>query len=341
VRGFQLTTLDDQLLTNNLESTQARAFNASEMVACPACSRTNPPTRANCLYCGGVLGISVEALTSAPSVSEIETEVILTVVAVPARGHVREAAPEIAEQLNLAPLELNSLLSGRITPLYATSATTQAQTISDKLRSVGIEPLTISDTQLNLKTPPKQIAALAMERDALTACVRRERISVTWSDVVLIVLGRLYFTTTEVEQKRSKSREVLEERQLTSDEAILDIYSRADETGWRIRAGSFDFSCLGEEKKATAFENFRALVDLLRRNATRAVCDDGYVRLRLALNKVWPLEARTGAAEKRRTLTREIDATSTVSDNELQFTRYSRLLRFFHDPELQDDARQS
>lgn len=341
-----MTTLDDQLLTNNVESTQARAFNASELVACPACSRTNPPTRANCLYCGATLGITVPPSTSTAAATGTfpDTEAdVANIVTVPARSDVREADAEIAQVLNLSPSELNSLLSARVAPLHATSATQQAQSISDKLRSVGIVPLTISDTQLNLTTNPKQISALAIESDVLTASVRRtgERVSAPWSDVVLIVLGRLYFTTTEVEQKRGKSKEVLDERQLTSDESVFDIYARADRTGWRIRPGSFDFSCLGQEKRATAFENFRALVDLLRRNATFAVWDDSYVRLRAVLNKVWPVEARAGATERRRTLIREIDATATVSDNELQFTRYSRLLRFIHDSELQDDARQS
>ena len=339
-----MATLDDQLLTNNVESTQSRAFTASELVACPACSRANPPTRANCLYCGAVLGVSGEATTSTASstVPEIEAEDIVHIVAVPARAEPREVSAEVAQSLNLAPSELNSLLNGRVAPLCATTGTKQAQAISDKLRSAGIEPLTISDGQLNVATPPKQIAVLTMENDALTASVRRtgERVSVPWNDVVLIVLGRLYFTTTEVEQKRDKSKQVLDERQLTSDEAVLDIYPRSDENGWRIRAGGFDFSCLGAEKKPIAFENFRALVCLLRRNATQAVFDDGYVRMRVALNKVWPLESRAGGSERRRTLTRDVSATATVSDNELQLIRYSRMLRFLM-PQFQDDARQA
>jgi hypothetical protein len=303
------------------------------------------------------LGISVEGLPSAVSyppahavgsesatatASEKGAEGVVNVVAVPARSDGSEVSAETARLLNLAPPELNSLLSARVAPLYATTATEQAQAISDKLRSLGVEPLTISDAQLNLAEPPKQIGALAMNNDALTGSVRRagERVSVPWSDVVLIVLGRLYFTTIEVEQKRDKSKQVLDERQLTSDEAVLDIYSRADETGWRIRAGRFDFSCLGAEKKPVAFQNFRALADVLRRNGPHAVCDDSYVRIRVALNKVWPLEPRAGATERRRTLAGTIDATATVIDNELQFTRYSRLLRLFHDSELQDDAPQ-
>jgi hypothetical protein len=336
-----LATLDDQLLTNSVESTQSRAFAAGELVACPSCSRANPPTRVNCLYCGAALGVTSDATPSAaPSTSDIGEDLV-NVVAVPARGEGREVNAAIAESLSLAPSELNSLMSGRLAPLFAATATRQAQAISDKMRRAGIEPLTISDGQLNLITPPRQIAALTIESDALTASVRRarEKASVHWRDVVLIVVGRLYSTITEVEQKRDKSKQVVDERQLTSDEAVLDIYPRSDENGWRIRAGCFDFSCLGTEKKPIAFENFRALVDLLRGNSTDAVCDDNYVRMRVALNKVWPPESRAGASERRRTLTRDVSATATVSDNELQFTRYSRLLRFLV-PHLQDNARQ-
>lgn len=338
-----MATLDDQLLTNNVESTQSRAFTAGELVACTSCSRANPPTRANCLYCGAALSITVEAAPLAATgtaVPDIEEE-LLNVVAVPARAERLEVNAQIAESLSLGPSELNSLMAGRVAPLFATTATKQTQAISDKLRRAGIEPLTISDRQLNLTLPPNQVAALTIESEALTASVRRtaERVSVSWNDVLLIVIGRLYSTTTEVEQRRDKSKQVLDERQLTSDEAVLDIYSRSDENGWRIRAGSFDFSCLGAEKKPIAFENFRALVDVLRRNSANAVSDDDYVRMRVALNKVWPPESRAGASERRRTLTRDVSATAIVSDNELQFTRYSRLLRFLV-PHLQDNARQ-
>jgi len=63
--------------------------------------------------------------------------------------------------------------------------------------------------------------------------------------------------------------------------------------------------------------------------------------MRAVLSKVWPPETKVVATEKRRALMGAFDATATVSDNELQFTRYSRLLRFLHDSELQDDAGQS
>lgn len=338
-----METLDDQLHTNTAESTQPRAFTASELVACPACSRPNPPTRANCLYCGAELGISILAIPppATKTVAEVEGEEVVHVVAVAARPDDAKVN-EIAQLVDLAPSELNSLLNGRVTPLCATTSTTAAEDISDKLRRAGIEPVTISEEELNPGAPPKPIAALAIENDALTASVRRsgEKVSVPWNDVVLIVSGRLYFTTREVEQTRDKSMQVLDERHFTTDDAVLDIYSRGDQTGWRIRAGSFDFSCLGRQKKPIAFENFRTLAGLLQRSAMYAVFDEGYLRMRTALNKVWPLESRTGATEKRRTPAGEISATAIVSDNELQFTRYSRLLQFLA-PQPQDDAQQS
>ena len=105
-----MATIDEQLMSN-VESRQARAFTASELVACPACSRANAPTRANCLYCGAALGGSVEAVTSTPTgaVPEIEAEDVVHIVAVSARSDVYEINVEVAHLLNLAPSDLNML----------------------------------------------------------------------------------------------------------------------------------------------------------------------------------------------------------------------------------------
>src|SRR6185369_17538558 len=40
------------------DAPKPRAFSASELVQCGACSRTNPPTRASCLYCGAALEVT-------------------------------------------------------------------------------------------------------------------------------------------------------------------------------------------------------------------------------------------------------------------------------------------
>ncbi len=339
-----MAATDEQLMTSSTESRQQRAFAANELVACKSCSRTNPPTRARCLYCGAALETAAEVATvaSANKVHETESADVFHVVVISAGGEGHEQTGEIARIVNLAPAELNLLLNARCAPLFSTDSAQSAQDIADKLRAAGIESAAITDVHLKIGTSPKQIAALTIDDHALTATIRRngERASVPWTELALIVAGRLYFTTAEIEQKRGKSKHVLDERQLTTDEAVLDIYVRGDDCGWRISAGSFDFSCLGSRKGITAFENFASLVDMLRSRAGDAVFDDRYVKLRLALNKVWPVAPQAKTTERRRTATREINATSTLTDNELQFTRYSRMLRYFQTRRSEDDARQ-
>jgi hypothetical protein len=85
---------------------------------------------------------------------------------------------------------------------------------------------------------------------------------------------------------------------------------------------------LGEDKAITAFENFAALVEVLRRRAGNAEFDDSFLRLRSVLNKVWPVEEGCVRTENRRTAMRRYEARVVNSDNEAQVTRYSRLVNF-------------
>jgi hypothetical protein len=151
-------------------------------------------------------------------------------------------------------------------------------------------------------------------------------ISVKWSDLILLVAGRLHVTTVEVQQKRGKNKK-LGERQFSTDETVLDVYVRDDEAGCRIRSGSFDFSCLGEAKALTTFENFSALVDLFRARASAAAFDNSYLALRPILEKIWPMGELTQVVDRLGAGAHGVEATSTISRNETQFTRYSRLRR--------------
>ena len=230
-----LTPLDDHIIANTSESTQSRSFAATELVGCPECSRANPPTRSNCLYCGAALGIAetTSPVATAPQ-REQESENSLHVVAVMTLND--KPAPtsgDLAELLNLSTVELNALLSGRVAPLFSTTTAARAYSTSEKLNAVGIGTIMVSDEQLNLKTAPREITALEFANDSLIASVRRngESVSVHWEDVALVVFGRLYSTTTEVEQKRNRTKKVIAERHLTSDEAVLDFYRRDDEIG--------------------------------------------------------------------------------------------------------------
>ena len=151
---------------------------------------------------------------------------------------------------------------------------------------------------------------------------------VSWSDLSLIVVGHLHFISLEVEQKPKKSyRKVVAERRLSTDEAVLDIYRRNETSAWRIKSSSFDFSCLGDRKAITAFENFTNLIEVAQQRANGADFNDDYVRLRPLLDMIWPVEDSEQPRQRRRAGWRELEATVTHTHNTAQFDIYSRLLQ--------------
>lgn len=65
-------------------------------------------------------------------------------------------------------------------------------------------------------------------------------------------------------------------------------------------AESFDYSCLGAEKRLTAAENFKRLVETLRVRAPQAAYDDSYRSVRALLTFAWTLAEQTEAGSLRR-----------------------------------------
>lgn len=325
---------NEPIFADTSEATERRAFAPAEMVACPACFRSNPPTRENCLYCGAALPFTETnfPLPLATPAPESPTEKSFHVVGVPGLPFDVDAAAltEAAKLLELTNSELIPLLRApTVAPLCTKTTLAEAETLRERLQALGIETVSIEEEHLNLDIAPNELRGLELRDDSLAAVCRRgaETVSASWVDISLIVLGRLHVITVEVEQKRNRKRsQVLNEREMSTDEAVLDLYVRDDPAGWRIRSGSFDFSCLGKAKAMTAFANFTTLSDLLRQRAVNARFDESYNRLRSALNKVWPTEPSGDKTERRRSAKGRIEAKITSSDNEAQFTRYSRML---------------
>ncbi len=240
---------------------------------------------------------------------------------------------EAAKVLRLKPEELNRIIAGR-QPLPATRTATleEANEITDALRALGMESTTVPSHELHLEDSPKKVSALEFSDDVLTATLigSNARASAGWDELILLVTGRLLLSRVEVEERRRRGRkQTVDSRHLSADESVLDIYTAASAINWRISASNFDFSCLGAARSITAFENFRALIDALRERATRAHFDSSYTQARPGLEVVWPVEPQTRRGDWRRSGAGKVDtALVTTTDNESQFTRYSRL-RYF------------
>src|ERR1051326_6661687 len=210
-----------------------RAFSTSELVPCAACARANPPTRGSCLYCGAALTIAERNAFSRAPVLETDrsSDVSFHVVARDAGQIEIGLVDQLAGMLNIKPADLQALIAHPTgAPVFAVKSRTQAQATAQKLSEHGLRTRVISDEQLFPEHSPVAISALEILEHAL------------------VVIGRLYFETREIDQKRSRAKQIVDEREMLTDEAVLDIYRRGEEYGWRIRAGTFAFLFLGDRK---------------------------------------------------------------------------------------------
>lgn len=318
---------------------EPRAFAPDQMVRCEQCLRANPPTRATCLYCAAALPETEQSGSlRKPTLRPLEkwekgfNSILLPRRAVNLSAEVYE---KIASLLRLTVVEVRRIVeSAEALPLARAAAAQEAAIIEISLQELGLHVLTASDEELALEShPPRRLRTLELTEDALVAwpAGSNERLQMSWDDISLLVMGRVVVRQVEVEERRGRraDNEIVETRELSTDDAVLDIYSASQKGCWRIAAGNFDFSCLGAKKSLLVAQNFVTLLDELRTRAGRAEYDDSYGRVRNALNAVWAPDQETRSGGWKRARPGRVSTESiTTSNNERQFTLYSRLCHY-------------
>lgn len=331
---------DDDFLLSEEDVAQLRpeprGFAPDQMITCGVCLRANPPTRASCLYCAAALPVTEQsAALQKPTLRPLEKwEQGFNSIYMPGSA-VRpgdESWNEVAALLRLTIEDVRRIVDdGEALPLARAATPEEAALIERRLKELGVHVLTVSDDELALETqPPKRIRALELTETSLTAWPMGsgEMLRTSWDEITLLLKGRIVVRQVEVKERRGRRSEnqIVDTRELSADDALLDIYSSTHPGGWRIIAGNFDFSCLGAKKSLLVAQNFVSLLNELRARASHAEYDDSYARVRHALNTVWPLEQQTESRGWRRGGPgRYSTEVVTTSDNERQFTRYSRL----------------
>jgi len=234
-----------------------------------------------------------------------------------------------ASFLKLKQEDFERLLAERVPlPIARTASREEAQFVSDRLAELGFEVLTLADegTVVRVRSLSLADAGLVINPGQAT-----NEIDVLWSNIVLIVSGRLIEKRVEVKEVKTRhpENEILDTSELFSDEAVIDLYASTNCETWRIGANGFDFSCLGSEKSLLANENFTKLRHLLTTRASTARVDDSYNRRRSLLDLVWGAEQETKSSGWRRERPGKLSiGMATIHSNENQFTRYSRLLYY-------------
>jgi hypothetical protein len=237
-----------------------------------------------------------------------------------------------------ALLKLNSenlqriVLANTPLPVARTASREEAELVFERLRELGLQTITLADEDLGLiETSVKRVRS--MTSDAIGLTINRsnpkEATEVLWSDIVLIVCGRLILKRVEVKERKTRGteNEILQANEFFDDEAIVDFYDATHPQTWRVSAKGFDFSCLESEKTIVANENISRFQRWIATKATNARLDNSYHLLRQTLEPVWSSEQESQSSGWRREGPGKFSiGAAIVSSNESQFTRYSRLL---------------
>ncbi len=337
--------MDDGPLT-----AEPKPFAPDQMVRCEECLRANGPTRVNCLYCGAALPTTESSVNlQKPALRPLEkweqgyNNIILPKSAnSPADnpGHENsseanltdEQMAEAADLLKLAPESLQRILSTELAlPLARAATIDEAMLVERRLNRLGIDNVIVTDDELgSVEARPVRVRSMDIGADSMHLYQMPETpgIEVLWSDLVLVVLGRLVVKRVEVREQKAARDEnrILDANEFFTDEAVLEFYVAGQPTPFRITANGFDFSCLGEMKGLVAGENLLALLGLFRARAPQLEVDESYKLARKALDAVWPSQQENVAAGWRRDRPGKYTiGSATEISNEMQFQRYSRL----------------
>lgn len=316
-------------------------FARDQMVACHECLRTNPPTRVHCIYCGALLPLNeTTANLQRPTLRRLEKwELGYNNLLVPPATSVADLAEselaKAANVLKLLPSDLTTIISSALPlPLARTATFEEASLVQRRLRDFAIEPCIIADVELGVnEIGPMRVRAIEFDEAGLRLVQTSESPSVrlAWSDLILIVVGRLVSNRMELKEEKTARAEnrILDSSEFFSDEGVMELYAQNQLGAFRITGNSFNFSCLGTRKGLVAGENMSTLLEIFRERSPLAVVDESYLSIRKALDPVWSTEQQNASGGWRRERPGKYSIGSVnEKNNETQFMRYSLLRRY-------------
>ena len=320
-----------------VEPSEPQGFSAEQMIRCEECLRANPPTRVSCLYCVAPLPLTetsarlIKPVLRPPEKHQLGYNNIL----LPDDQAVADSViAGAAALLKLSAENVRQVMSQNVAlPVARTASREESELVTERLRDLGLQCLTVSDDDLELsfsENPVRRVRSMMFDDVSLIIqqAGAAERTKVSWSDIRLILMGRLFETRLEITERmtRKTENEIIDTSEFFRDEDVIDFYTAEQSSTWRIGANGFDFSCLGREKALVVNENLGKLRALIIEKSANAQVDDSYARVRNLLELAWTTQPETQSSGWRRERPGKLSVgVSTIRSNETQFTRYSRL----------------
>ena len=324
-------TPENQPAFDQLIQTENIAFRSDEMIECEACSRKNPPNRLKCVYCGGSLLIKAEFVDQISPVfrklDAWEKGVNVILISAESTADARKAATLLQVETPI----IDAILSAATPlPIARVERVTEADILVKRLSGLGFSCSIVTDENLNADDAPVRASGIEIGDGVVfvTDFNTREPTAIPTDELALIVTGLLSKSKVDLLEKKGRGgkTKLLDETEMSADEAVIDIYSSSDPKGFRINLAGFDFRCLGEDKGLLASENIRQLAVVLKENAPNARFVANYVSIRHTLGAVWEVDARRDPQGLQRSGFGKIGFGSVASSSNVrQFTKYSRL----------------
>jgi hypothetical protein len=307
------------------------AYSADELVACRKCSRTNPPTRLDCVYCGAELDVSPDmAGLVKPALRKLEDwEKGFNLIVAPAEP---VDIAEIARTFKIQPETVKRIFElQRHLPIARVGSVKECEILQQLLEKSGIGSKIVTDESLAPDIAPRRLRGIEFEGDAVVFGLFSDgpKVRIASGEIEVIVTGAVFEKAVEAIEKRKKGKTlIVDASETASDEPLIDVYIKNTPLGFRITTTGFDFSCLGSEKGILARENMKKLIRKFAEIAPQAAVVDDYIKIRDVLGEVWETDTRRESKGMKRSSFGKFDLASVASSSNLrQFNRWSRLQR--------------
>jgi hypothetical protein len=222
------------------------------------------------------------------------------------------------------------LAAGKPVPVARSQSRQEAELIAALIRTCGMAASVVPDQNLNLSTDLARARRIELSSAELRVHHAGGCLMLAPSDIKLMVVGMLRNNRTDYTEgiagMRGQSGSVLDSFEYRSEETLLDVYGASLDRSFRILADAFDYSGLLTPLAFRSELNFKAALEALC-EASGAVVDSDFARVRRLLARAWPERTRTEARGVKRAglAYRLVAKSSLLSSNRDQFDRYSRL----------------
>lgn len=307
----------------------------ADLVTCPACGRANGPKRTACMYCGATLPVTDESAgVQVPTLKPIEAwERGYSVVLAPIDA--AWPSPNQVERLSeIAGFDADTarafFAAETSLPVARVGALEEADLVARLLGASGLGATVVPDDALGLATVARRVREIRLTPDRFEALVLwGDWDGLARDDVAVAVAGRVVSARVDIVENANpgkKTKEMTDASHTYSETRVLDVYGPTLDRSFRIKADSFDFSCLGGKPSFRLDENADELNELVEHYLGASRFDGAYSKLAKLLEHAWPAAATVHSYGLRaRGDFKKYTKSAVTTDALAQFTRYSRL----------------